>query len=60
MKNSWWPQITVDVVESDLGSFFGNRQRKPMIHEDDEIECDWDIVDFDDFSIERTKYDILR
>jgi hypothetical protein len=60
MKSDWWPQITVDVLESDLAVFFGNQKRIPIIRDEDEIECDWEIVESDDFEMAETKYDSLR
>jgi hypothetical protein len=46
---NWWPEVTVDVLESDLKRFFPTEKRQVSEHrnsleEEDEVECDWEIV----------------
>jgi hypothetical protein len=43
-STSWWPEITVDIVQSDLGSWSQNRDQTGDGEDDEEIECEWELI----------------
>ena len=63
-SSAWWPEITVDVIESDIRKFFGNikpdRGNEMMGQDEDEIECDWEIISSLDNTNHTSRFENFR